>query len=81
MNDQFGVTLYQAKKIAEYTITEARELAAELIKAANEAERIEQEDRDGAWMSEGASPVGFDFDMDMEAMTPEVAKASVRSKS
>jgi hypothetical protein len=59
MNDEFGVTLYQAKKTAEYTVGEARDLAAELVRAANEAERIA---RDDAWESEGTNPPGFDID-------------------
>ena len=62
MNDEFGVTLYQAKKTADYTIAEARELAAEIVRAANEAERIL---RDDAWRSEGDLPEGFGFDVDL----------------
>jgi len=58
MNDEFGVTLFQAKKTADYTIAEARTLAAEIIRAANEAERVA---RDDAWESEGAAPLGFDM--------------------
>jgi hypothetical protein len=65
MNDEFGVTLYQAKKTADYTIAEARTLAAEILRAANEAERVA---RDDAWQSEGDLPPGFGFDVDLTAL-------------
>jgi hypothetical protein len=62
MNDEFGVTVEQAQRQVDYTLPEARELAAEILRAVVEAERVTREDRDAAWISEGERPVGLQFD-------------------
>ena len=44
MNDEFGVTVFQEAQQTEYSIEEARAFAAEILAAADEAERIRTDD-------------------------------------
>lgn len=53
MNDSYGVTVWQDEPMLDLTTDQAREYAAEIVKAADEADRVEQEDRDAAFDSEG----------------------------
>jgi hypothetical protein len=55
MNDSYGVALWQERKLVDYSIEDARALAAELLHAADEAERVEREDRTAAFGSERCS--------------------------
>lgn len=49
MNDSYGVSLWQYKKLVDYSPDEARELAREIVAAADEADRVEAEDRKAAF--------------------------------
>lgn len=62
MNDSYGVAVWQERKLVDYSTEEARALAAEIVRAADEADRVEREDRDAAFASEGCRPFGFDRD-------------------
>jgi len=53
MNDSYGVSLWVVDPIVDLTTDQARELAQQIVKAADEADRVEQEDRDAAFRSEG----------------------------
>ena len=44
MNDEFGVSVWQEKKLKEYSIEEAYALADEISRAADEATRVRLED-------------------------------------
>ena len=55
MNDNYGVTIWQDEEQVDLTTDQAREYAAEIARAADEADRIEQQDRDAAYASEGES--------------------------
>jgi len=48
MNDAFGVTVWQEATEMEYTPEDARKLAAEIVSAADEAERVAAEDAEAA---------------------------------
>jgi len=48
MNDAYGVTVWQEAAEMEYTPADARKLAAEIIRAADEADRVVAEDRQRA---------------------------------
>jgi membrane-bound ClpP family serine protease len=45
MNDEYGVSVWQEKKLVNYSVGEARALAVEIGRAADEAERVAREDR------------------------------------
>lgn len=49
IGDAYDVVLWQHRKVTSYTPAEARELAADLVTAAAEVERIEAEDRAAAF--------------------------------
>jgi len=49
MNDSYGVSLWQVEELVDYTTEDARKLAAEIIAAADEADRVEAEDRTRAF--------------------------------
>ena len=49
MNDSYGVSLWQVEELVDYTTEDARKLAGELIAAADEADRVEAEDRKAAF--------------------------------
>jgi hypothetical protein len=55
MNDSYGVSVWQEGEIVDLSTEQAREYAAEILHAADEADRVEQEDRDAAFRSEGDS--------------------------
>lgn len=40
MNDNYGVTVWQERKLMNYTPAEARALSTEIVNAAAEAERV-----------------------------------------
>lgn len=46
VNDEYGVTVWQARKLLNYSTEDARDLAAEILRAADEGERLEREDRE-----------------------------------
>jgi len=52
INDSYGVALWTIDPLTDLTTDEARELATELTRAADEADRIERQDRDAAFGSE-----------------------------
>lgn len=55
MNDQYGVTVWQEDELLELTVEEAVAFASEIIKAADEALRIRNED-DAVHASTGGFP-------------------------
>lgn len=44
MNDEFGVTVWQERKLLDLTVEQARDYASEIWKAALEADRIRMDD-------------------------------------
>ncbi len=44
VNDAYGVTVWQRKKIADYTVEQAERLGSEILQAAAEARRVAAED-------------------------------------
>jgi hypothetical protein len=56
LNDQYGVTVWQAKKTMPYTLDEARQLAAEILAACDEAQSCLDEDAESAFSSHDTSP-------------------------
>lgn len=44
VNDSYGVTVWQARKSLDYSTEDARALAAEILRAADEGDRLERKD-------------------------------------
>jgi hypothetical protein len=59
VNDAYGVELWQEHKAVDYTTDEARQLAAEILAAADEADTIERVDRDAALDSDACAFIQF----------------------
>ena len=55
MNDEYGVSVWQEKKLTNYTVEEALALSSEIIAAAKEAFRIREKD-DEVHASTGGFP-------------------------
>lgn len=49
MNDEYGVSVWQRRKLVDYTVEDARAFADEILHAADEAERVALEDRDASY--------------------------------
>jgi hypothetical protein len=75
VNDEYGVSLWQRKKLQDYQPEEARLLASELVRAADQADELERVDRAAAFGGdecvsleemrrrlETRAPSGFDRD-------------------
>jgi hypothetical protein len=58
-DDAYGVEVWQERKTVNYSTDDARALAAEILAAAEEADRIEREDRDAAFAGEVCTPTQF----------------------
>jgi putative aminopeptidase FrvX len=55
MNDSYGVTVWQERRSMDYSTAAARELAKEILAAADEADAESQKDVETAFASQGDS--------------------------
>ena len=57
MNDAYGVTCWQEVEMVDLTTDEARAYAEEILRAAEQADAIEAQDRDDAFGGQNCSPL------------------------